>query len=36
MVAAGMLTMKFMEYTAAFCGLVYSQFHRENITIRAN
>jgi glycosyltransferase involved in cell wall biosynthesis len=35
-VAAGMLTMKFMEYTAAFCGLVYSQFHRENITIRAN
>jgi glycosyltransferase involved in cell wall biosynthesis len=32
--AAGMLTMKILEYSAAFCGLAYSQIHRENAQIR--
>jgi hypothetical protein len=34
-VAAGMLTMKFMEYAAAFCGLVYAQCRKQDVTIRA-
>lgn len=33
--AAGMLTMKILEYSAAFCGLVYSQIRREDVRIRA-
>lgn len=34
--AAGMLLMKFLEYSAAFAGLVYSQIRREDVQIRAS
>lgn len=30
-VAAGMISMKIMEYTAAFLGLLYSQVHKEDL-----
>lgn len=33
--AAGMLAMKFLEYSAAFCGLVYSQLRKEHVRISA-
>lgn len=33
--AAGMLFMKIVEYTAAFCGLVYSQIKKEEIIIKS-
>jgi glycosyltransferase involved in cell wall biosynthesis len=33
--AAGMLTMKVLEYSAAFCGLVYSQVRKEKVHIRS-
>lgn len=32
--AAGMLLMKFLEYSAAFVGLVYSQIRKESVQIR--
>lgn len=33
--AAGMLLMKFLEYSAAFIGLCYSQIRKESVQIRA-
>lgn len=35
-VAAGMLSMKVMEYSAALAGLIYSQLKKETVTIRAD
>lgn len=32
--AIGMLLMKFLEYSAAFCGLVYSQIRKEDVQVR--
>jgi len=35
-IAGGMLAMKFLEYSAAACGLVYSQLHREDARIQSS
>jgi glycosyltransferase involved in cell wall biosynthesis len=34
-VAAGMIAMKFMEYAAAACGIVYSRIHQETVRIQS-